>query len=285
MSIEVVAEIGSSHNGSLWRALTLVDIAAECGADHVKIQLFAKDMLWRRGDPRNDAIEKLSVPYWWIPELQTRCERHGIKLMATPFSIEALDMMVGFGIETVKIASGDINYTMLLRAVALADRPIILSTGYSTLVEIERAVKTILEMNDKASITLNACVGEYPASPETANVKRVLQLKEKFIGYPNIDYGLSSHLREWWCDVAVIPFGISSIEKHICLDWPLEGPEKGHSLRPKEFRQFVKAVRDVEKASVEWPDGQFSEGELKERAIARRDPSDWLRPTKERSDE
>src|SRR3990167_7881984 len=116
MPIDVVAEIGSSHNGSLWRALTLVDIAAECGADYAKIQLFDADHLWRKDDPRHESVRKLSVPYWWIPELQTRCEKRGIKLMATPFSIVALDMMVGFGLEVVKISSGDLTYTMLLRA-------------------------------------------------------------------------------------------------------------------------------------------------------------------------
>jgi sialic acid synthase SpsE len=269
-----IAEIGSSHNGNYDTALRLIDCAAEAGADYAKFQLFSGDDLWLSTDPRCETTRKLSVPEDWIPKLYQHCFDRSITFLCTPFSVHAVEVLRSIGVTSYKIASGDLTFTPLLQAVGQTNRPVFLSVGASTFSEIDTAL-SYLEHSD---VILLHCVPEYPATPDTANIRRILDLSELYmlgLGDRVIPIGLSSHLREWWVDVAAVPFHPYVIEKHLDLEGR-PGPEGGHSLDPAEFRQFVKAVRDVGSAMVAHK--TFTEGELYARSQYRRNPSDWLRP-------
>jgi sialic acid synthase SpsE len=239
---EILADIGSNHVGSLKTALLLIDAAATSGADFVKFQLFTGDDLWSPTDSRLEETRKYALPVEWIPTLIGRCKLNKVKFLCTPFSPAGVEILEKNNVSRYKVASGDITYLPLLKAIYQTGKPVYLSVGASTFDEIDKA----LEVLDDSHVTLLHCVPEYPSIPETANIRRLLDLSERYTITNNIPLGVSSHLKEWWVDAATVCYRAEVIEKHITLDD--KGPEAGHSLNPQEFAQFVRAVRDVEKA-------------------------------------
>lgn len=278
--VEIVAEIGSSHGGNLGRALKLIHESSKAGADTCKFQIFDGRNLWRSDDPRSKAVEKLSVPEKWLPALVAEANKRSIKLLFTPFSIDAVDMLDGIS-DTYKVASGDITFVPLLRHLSRKAGRVILSTGFSSLDEVETAIGHLRSYNRMLPLTLlHASGGGYPDAPSNYNLGRILDLRELVLKrkFNDIDIGLSSHVNEWWCDVAAVLYGVTLIEKHIKLGWPYRGPEDRHSLDPQEFKKFVNAVNDVELACIKH--AGFTLTDEYGRKNYRRDPSDWLRPVK-----
>lgn len=270
--VEIIAETGSNHNGNLVRALDLITAAARCGAHTVKFQLF-DDQLWRENDPRHNSIKPLIVPPNWIPILQSRCIAEGVKFLCTPFSIKALDILEFYNVKRYKISSGDITYKPLIALIGTLNKPVILSTGFSTMAEINQALDWLSCGEHIPQITLLHCVGGYPTLPADANLRRIQDLREEF-GLP---VGVSSHYKQWWLDVAVVMLGAVVIEKHFDLyNGQDAGVEAGHSLLPAELADLVNAVEDV-KLGLDMPDG-FCKVDQEARLNARRDPSDWSRP-------
>jgi sialic acid synthase SpsE len=267
----IIAEIGSSHNSSFDRAVALIDAAADAGADYAKFQLFTGDDLWSR-EPELTNTRKVALPEAWIPKLMQRCVDKKIAFLCTPFSPHAVEVLRKNGATSYKISSGDITYRPLLEAVAETHRLVYLSVGASTFEEIDAALAILKNAED---VVILHCVPEYPATPATANMRRILDLIERYKLGKNIGVGLSSHLREWWVDVAAVPFGLTCIEKHIDTVGKT-GPEGGHSLDPFEFTQFVTAVREVEQAMEVHK--EFTEGEVYARLNYRRNPTYWTRP-------
>ena len=138
--IQIIAEIGSSHNGSLDTARNLIESAAKAGADWAKFQLFSGDDLWHPSDPRLATTRRVALPEAWLPELMRCCDAAKIRFLCTPFSVRAVTVLEDWGVSAYKIASGDVTFIPLLEAVAKTRKPVFLSVGGADWNEIDRAV-------------------------------------------------------------------------------------------------------------------------------------------------
>lgn len=280
--IDIIAEIGSSHAGDRDRALRMIRDSAEAGATTVKFQLFTADDLWRYGSPQYFIASRYEVGLEWLPDLVQSANGYGLEFLCTPFSPEAVDALEKVGVKRYKVSSGDITYTALLQAVADTRKPVLLSVGYSTWEEIDTALGILRGKDTNLPITLMHSTGAFPTEPADSRIKRILALVQRYgmstFGEPLTDpleVGISAHWRAWWLSVACIPYGITTIEHHVD-NKNLSGPEGRHSLTFKEFGEMVKCVRDVESAIAGGED--LTDHDLMMRRVARRDPSDWLRP-------
>jgi N-acetylneuraminate synthase len=262
MSCFIIAEAGVNHNGSVERALMLVDAAAKAGADAVKFQTFRAEQLVVRGAPKAEyqsrnsgagdqysMLKALELPSEAYPLLFERCRTRHIEFMSTPFDIESAHMLCELGMRRLKVPSGEITNLPFLDAVGRLGLPIILSTGMSTLPEVKEAVDRIGRarsgsghlMSGDALVLLH-CTSNYPAAPEEANLRAMVTLHETF----EVPAGYSDHTQTLSIPVAAAALGAAVIEKHFTLDCTLPGPDHNASLDPPSFASMVKMVREVE---------------------------------------
>ena len=253
----VIGEAGVNHNGDLSLAKKLVDVARRAGADAVKFQSFKAENLVTRRAPKAkyqeqttgsaesqyEMIEKLELKEQDFKELSDYAHRKGISFLSSPFDKRSVDLLDRLGVPAFKIPSGEITNFSLLRHIARKRKPIILSTGMSTLGEIEDAVRVIRKQG-AGEIVLLHCVTDYPAKIEDMNLRAMETLRHAF-GLP---VGLSDHSPGVTVPVAAVALGACVIEKHFTLDKSLPGPDHQASLEPEELKQMVRAIREVEKA-------------------------------------
>lgn len=254
----VIAEFGVNHNGSLARAKEGVRKAAKAGADAIKFQTYTADELVVKGTPKfwkaeskvdegldqYEAYKQLEgFKYEWYPELMAYCNEMGIEFLSTPFSFEAADFLNGLGMKAFKVASSDMSHIPYLRHIARYNKPIILSTGASSLDEIKESVRAIEdEGNDK--IIILHCTLKYPTPWPDANLNIIHTLKEHFPGYT---IGLSDHTMTPFPSIIATAMGAQVIEKHYTVDKGLDkSADHWLSVDPTELAELVKGVRDVE---------------------------------------
>lgn len=302
--VYIIAEAGVNHNGSLEQAIRLVDVAAEAGADAVKFQTFKADKLVSCSAPKaeyqvkntgasesqHEMIRKLELDEAAHVALDLHCKAKGIEFLSTPFDLDSLDMLVWkFDLSRIKLSSGDITNAPLLFEVARTGKPVILSTGMSTLGEIELALGILAfgysernlspslpafetaygsAMGRKAlheNVTLLHCTTEYPAPFADINLRAMATLRQAF-GLP---VGYSDHTQGIAIPVAAVALGAIIIEKHFTLNRNLPGPDHKASLEPDELKQMVCAIREVELAlgsAIKQP----AASELGNRRVARK---------------
>lgn len=273
-----IAEAGVNHNGDPDKALALIDVAAEAGADAVKFQTFSAAALTTTGAPkaayqlRNDgsattqaemlAALELGKDAWHA--IRARCEEKGISFLSTPFDFASADFLETLGVDAFKVSSGDLTYLDFLAHLARKRLPMIISTGMATLAETEEAVRAI-EANGNPPLAILHCVSDYPCDPADANL-RVLPLLERAFGRP---VGWSDHTLGHATGLASVALGARLIEKHFTLDRTLPGPDHKASLEPDELKRFVADIRIVESAlgdGIKRP----TTAELDTAAVARR---------------
>lgn len=255
--VMIIAEAGVNHNGSLDLAKKLAKTAKESGADIVKFQTAKLESLVTNTAPmaeyqkRNiaqtetqmDMLRKLLLPYDDFVELSGYCKEIGIKFLSTPFDLDSIDFLVGIGCDVWKIPSGEITSFPYLVKIANLHQPIILSTGMSTMEEVEKAVE-LLKNNGSGEITLLHCTTAYPTPYEDVNLKAMMTLQNHFktpVGYSDHTLGIEVPL-------AAAALGACVIEKHFTLDRNMEGPDHKASLEPQELRQMVEGIRKIEQA-------------------------------------
>lgn len=249
----IIAEAGVNHNGDLALAEKLVDAAKTAGADAVKFQTFRADSLaipraalaaYQAAagvrESQRDMLARLELDETAHRTLISRAERAGIEFLSTPFDPESADLLARLGIPRFKLPSGEITNKRLLQHVARTGKPLILSTGMSTLDEVRRAVGWIRSIS-QAPLTLLHCVTEYPAPPEQANLRAMDTLREVF----GVSVGYSDHTLGIEVSVAAAAHGATVIEKHLTLDATLPGPDQAASLEPKDFAEMVRVIRLV----------------------------------------
>lgn len=251
----IIAEAGVNHNGDISKAKELIDAAVEAGVDAVKFQTFNTDKLTTKKAPKadyqNETTDKNESQYDMLKKLELSkeehiilkeyCEKKNINFMSTPFSFDTVDLLEEIGIDIYKIGSSDTNNLPLLKCIAQKNKPIILSTGMSTLTEVSEAVDTILNTgNDK--LVLLHCVSNYPAEYENINLKAMDTMKNAF----NIETGYSDHTLGIEVPVAAAARGAALIEKHFTLDKNMKGPDHKASLNPKELKNMVQSIRNIE---------------------------------------
>jgi len=241
--VYVIAEIGSNHDGELERALALIDLAAQVGADAVKFQSFQADLLSRQADAVHAALLQLALPESWIPALEDRARERGLHFLSTPFDEGSAERLAENAMPAFKIASGDLTHTPLLEHVsALAAKtraPVLLSTGLATQDEVAKALRAI---DARAPVALLHCVASYPPQPSEWNLRSVPQLAADF----GCVVGLSDHSPGHSAACAATALGARVIEKHLSDDPTRSGPDHPYALSPTAFHTLVEALRDIE---------------------------------------
>ncbi|MDA7539357.1 pseudaminic acid synthase [Akkermansiaceae bacterium] len=254
----IIAEISANHNHDIKEAIDLIKIAAECGADAVKIQTYTPDTMTIDCDNEHFRIGKGTVwegknlyelygeaytPWEWLPELQVVANKVGITLFSTPFDRTSVDYLEQFDVPAHKIASFELTDHALLQVVAHTGKPVIMSTGMGTLTEIAEAVH-VLQKNGCKQFALLKCTSAYPAPPEEANLARIKHMAEAF----QVPVGLSDHTMGSTVPAVAVALGACIVEKHFTKSRQIEGPDSSFSMEPDELRELVEAVRVAEKA-------------------------------------
>jgi len=276
----IIAEAGVNHNGSLDRARKMVDAAAEMGVDYIKFQTGAPEKLISRyavmadyqkknvgtDQSQLDMVKEISLKYDDYPKLKEYCDQVGIKFMSTPFELDAIDVLAKLNMDYMKVPSGEItNYPYLVK-IAQTGLPVIMSTGMSTMGDIEAALALFEENGlSRDRVILLHCNTEYPTPYEDVNLKAMVTMRECF----GVRVGYSDHTRGIEVPVAAVAMGATVIEKHFTLDRTLPGPDHVASLEPDEMKQMVDSIRHIE-AALGSGIKQVSPSERKNMAIARK---------------
>ena len=250
----IIAEMSGNHNQSLERALAIVDAAADAGVDAVKIQTYTadtmtididtgefsisdKDSLWK-GETLYHLYEKAHTPWEWHTAIFERCKERGIMGFSTPFDDTSVDFLEDLGVPCYKIASFENVDLPLIRKVARTGKPIIASTGMTSVAELSDLVQTARE-NGCTDLTLLKCTSSYPASPEGTNLRTIPHMRELF----GCAVGLSDHTLGIGASVASVALGATVIEKHFTLSRAEGGVDAAFSLEPAEMAQLVRECR------------------------------------------
>lgn len=247
----IIAEVAQAHDGSLGMAHAFVDAIADCGADAVKFQTHiaeaesTPDEPWRK---RFTSQDETRMDYWrrmeFTPAQWTELKQHavdrGLLFLSSPFSNEALALLEQVGVSAWKVASGELSNPLLLDAMARTRRPVILSTGMSTLDEIDIAIEHIRGRDNP--FVLLQCTSEYPCPPERVGLNVISELRERYA----CPVGLSDHSATIYPGLAAAVLGISILEVHLTLSRNMFGPDVSASVTPAQLRQIVEGVRFIE---------------------------------------
>lgn len=248
----IIAEIGSSHEGSVKQAKRFIRVARDCGVDAVKFQthIFKAESLpgapnppYFKKESRKEYFERTAFNLSQYKELKRYTQEYGLEFISSPFSLEAVDLLEKLGVEKYKIASGEVTNIPLLERVSRTKKPVFLSSGMSTWEELDRAVK-LLKVKGSKGIVVLQCTSIYPCPPEKLGLNILLELKNRY----NLPVGLSDHTLGFSGSIGAVVLGAKVIEKHFILSRSMYSPDAQHSLEPDEFKMFVKEIRDVERA-------------------------------------
>ena len=241
----VIAEIGSNHNGSMEQAKKLIDAAVESGADAAKFQSLKYDELYipEKCSEMERLFQQIELKEEWLEELSSYCDKRNILFFSAPTYPRAVDLLENLNVNLYKIASPQTaTYPQLIEKVAKLDKPIIMSTGYCTLEEIDRALKIVNKVGNN-KIALLHCVSEYPMEAKDANLEFIRTLKCAY----KFPVGFSDHSLKWDVTIAAVAIGANIIEKHITLSRDQSGPDHFFAIEPHEFKNMVRDIRTVEK--------------------------------------
>ena len=246
----IIAEMSGNHNQSLDRAIEIVEAASEAGVQALKLQTYTsdtmtldlsdkeflisdKDSLWK-GKNLYELYKQAYTPWEWHQSIMQRANELGMTCFSSPFDESAVDFLEELNVPAYKIASFENNHLPLIRKVASTGKPVIISTGMATIVEIGEAVATAREAGCKDLILLK-CTSTYPATPESSNVLTIPHMRELF----DCEVGLSDHTMGIGASIAAVAHGATVIEKHFTLDRLDGGVDSAFSLEPHELELLV----------------------------------------------
>jgi len=246
-----IAEIGINHNGSISIAKKLIDQAKKAGADAVKFQTFKKDTLNissiykdKKADfyfdnkikSLEDIIDRITLSKNDHKILANYCKKKKILFSSTPLDLEAVDFLDSLNVPFFKVASMDLNNHVLLEKIATKNKPIILSTGFSTISEISQALKHLRDSNSKIKVALLHCISSYPPQDKDLNLNNISLLREKF----KVPVGFSDHTVGISASICAAALGACVIEKHFTLDKKMKGWDHKISANPNELTEIIK---------------------------------------------
>lgn len=281
MSVKIIAEAGVNHNGDINLAKELINIASDANADYIKFQSFKAENLatkeaeksdyqksnTKNNDTQYNMLKSLELSKKDHIELINYCQYKDIKFLSSAFDLDSLDFLLKLECELIKIPSGEINNYYYLEKISHQEIPVILSTGMSTINEIESAIKILtsnkLSIND---ITILHCNTEYPTPMIDVNLKAMLKIRERF----NVDIGYSDHTLGIEVPIAAVALGARVIEKHFTIDRSLEGPDHACSLEPLELKNMIDAIRNIEIACSGDGNKYPTASEIKNKLIVRK---------------
>ena len=283
MATVIIAEAGVNHNGDLSLALELVDAADDAGAHVVKFQTFSSQdlttslaekasyqLLQDGQGTQREMLQTLELSQEEHKVISQHCKKRGISFLSTAFGIPELNFLLELGIGAIKVPSGEITHLPLLECMAQSafqhNLPVYMSTGMSTLSEIEAAMNVFLSCGvSRSNITIMHCLSAYPAPFVEVNLNVLKTLSDTFqspVGYSDHTLGISA-------SVVAVALGAKLIEKHITLNRHLKGPDHSASLEPAEFKQMVESIHRTELllgTHIKQP----QQSELNTRSVARR---------------
>ncbi len=256
----IIAEVSANHAGDKDIAKRIISIAKECGADAVKIQTYTADTLtidcksdiflvkaesWK-GQYLYDLYKQAYTPWEWQAELKAYADEIGIELFSTPFDKSSVDFLETLDVAMYKIASFEAIDYPLVEYVASKQKPMIISTGISSLDEIEEVINVCKSVGND-DITILKCTSSYPATLSEMNVSTIKDMVKRFAPL-GVKVGLSDHSKSVIPAVTAVALGATVIEKHLMLDDAPASADSVFSLTPDMFKDMVNAVRDAEKA-------------------------------------
>ena len=253
----IIAEAGVNHNGDVAIAKKLCMAAKKAGADIVKFQTWITEKIITQNvkqadyqfentgnnQSQFDMLKKLELSYDDFREIKKYCDEIGITFASTADEQDSLDFLVDLGIPFIKIGSGDIGNIPYLRYMGTKKMPVILSTGMSTLGDVEISIQALRE-GGAENIKLLHCTTNYPCPYNDVNLKAMDTLKTAF----GLEVGYSDHTEGIEVAIAAVARGASIIEKHFTLDKNMDGPDHKASMEPDEFRCMVDCIRNIESA-------------------------------------
>lgn len=244
--VQIIAEAGMNHDGSLGNAVRLAEVAAECGVDAVKFQLHdaaaestrdAPAPPYFRHESRWDYFERTAFDDEQWAALKLACESAGVELLCSAFSVEAVERLERLGVAHYKIGSGEVTNLELVRRIAATGKPVLLTSGMSSWRELDEAVAAAGD-----DVTVLQCTSAYPTPPERVGLNVLAELRERY-GRP---VGLSDHSEGNHAAFAAVALGAVAIEKHFTLSKRAYGPDAALSLEPDELADLVRGVRAIE---------------------------------------
>ena len=259
MSVFIIAEAGVNHNGSIELAYKLIDVASASGADAVKFQTFKAENLVSKNAPKAEyqkqatnqsesqlsMLKKLELDSNAHKKLINYCKKKDIVFLSTPFDHESIDLLNELELQIFKIPSGEITNLTYLRHIGSLEKKVILSTGMSTLKEIEEALIILTSAGtSKENITILHANTMYPTPMEDVNLRAMQTIQDKF----GVAVGYSDHTLGIEVDIAAVAMGATIIEKHFTIDKTMDGPDHKSSIDPEELNAMVSSIRNIEKA-------------------------------------
>lgn len=251
----IIAEAGVNHNGKLDMAFRLCDAAKESGADIIKFQMWKTENIITHNveqadyqkknagkeETQFDMLKGLELPFQSFERIKAYCDSIGILFASTADDKESLDFLVTLGVPFLKVGSGDIGNIPFLRDIGSKHLPVMLSTGMSTLADVDISLRA-LQKGGTDNITILHCTTSYPCPYEDVNLNAMKTLKNAF----HLSVGYSDHTLGIEVPVAAVAMGAVVIEKHFTLDKGLKGPDHAASMEPCEFKKMVQSIRNIE---------------------------------------
>lgn len=252
LPVYVIGEIGINHNGSVENAKKLIDVAAEAGANAVKFQKRTPEI----STPQAQRNQMRQTPWGEMTYLEYRyrvefddvqykeigdyAAQRGLHWFASPWDVPSVEFLEAQSVPTHKVASASVTDLELLGALAQTGKPIILSTGMSTIEQIDAAVEVL----GTSKLIMMHATSTYPLPPEEANLKMIETLRERY----QVPVGYSGHERGLQISLAAVALGAVTVERHITLDRAMWGSDQAASLEPTGFKNLVRDIRILEQA-------------------------------------
>jgi len=269
----IIAEIGQAHDGSLGILHSYIDAVAKTGVSAVKFQTHIAEAesssleSFRINFSYEDATRQ---DYWRRMEfsseqwsgIKDHCDDVGLEFMSTPTCIAAVDLLTRIGVRRFKVGSGDTDNRLLLKRLGAADRQIILSSGLSTLNDLDETVKFVAEFC--SDIVVMQCTSDYPVEPGRLGINLIPDFIKRYAPYP---VGLSDHSGSIFPSVAAVALGAKFIETHVVFDRRMFGPDSSSSIEIDELQKMIEGVRMVEKSLHSGFDKSTSEGHIRMRGL------------------
>ncbi len=255
MSVKIIAEIGQAHNGSLGMAHAYIDALSTTGIDTVKFQTHiaeAESSIYEPFRVQFSKEDATRYEYWKRMEftseqwegLKQHCDEKGLEFMSSPFSNAAVDLLEKLDVNCFKVGSGEVTNFLLLERLAMTSKPLIISSGMSSLEELDKTVDFLKSRH--VEFSLLQCTTSYPTKPEQYGLNMIAELKARY----NIPIGFSDHSSKLETSIAAVTLGAEIIEFHAVFNKEMFGPDVSSSLTIEEIKVLTKAIRNIEIATV-----------------------------------
>lgn len=278
----VIAEAGVNHNGNLKNALKLIEEASKSGCDYIKFQSFNSEQMVSsnvdlaeyqsknvsdNSQSQLEMLKGLEIKNDWYEKLISHCQNYKIGFLSSAFDIQSLEYLISMNLDFIKIPSGEITNYHSLEKIAKTNTPVLLSTGMSTVDDIQNAINVLFKNGfKKKDLMLLHCKSIYPTPYKEANLKAIKTLSKTF----KVKVGYSDHTLGIEAPIAAVALGAKVIEKHFTLDKNLEGPDHKISIEPHELKKMVSSIRIIESLMSGSGEILVTEKEEKNKALSRK---------------